>query len=94
MEEDEKKKIPEEVRECFSKMGLLEMEMLSRVAGLVPGDFVEHMFKARKEVLLAFRSLIDTAIEKTEDRQETWVKLATKKDATPEDTGPRKITLE
>lgn len=36
----------------------------------LPEKTVDHFFKARKEVLLAFRSLIDAKIEALEKREE------------------------
>jgi hypothetical protein len=35
--------------------------------GVLPQDFFSHMHAARKEMLLAYRSLIDAAIERTEE---------------------------
>ena len=46
-------------------------EMKKSMAALFPPEFVEHRRKARKEFLLAFRSMIDTAIERTEEGQKT-----------------------
>ena len=42
-----------------------------------PEDFRKHMRTARKEVLLAYRSLLDTAIEKTEEapKKRTSIKV-------------------
>lgn len=44
---------------------------------LVPEAFSEHMRASRKEFLLAFRSLLDSAIEKTEQKG-TTARKATK----------------
>jgi len=43
----------------------------------LPEDFRKHMRTARKEVLLAYRSLLDTAIEKTEEapKKRTSIKV-------------------
>lgn len=41
-------------------------EIRKSVAGLVPPDFLEHRRAARKEMLLAFRSLLDNAISHLE----------------------------
>lgn len=35
---------------------------------MLPSGFVEHQSAARKELLLAFRSLVDAAIERSEKR--------------------------
>ncbi len=37
-------------------------ELRKSVAGLVPPEFLEHRRAARKEMLLAFRSLLDNAL--------------------------------
>ncbi|HUT17557.1 MAG TPA: hypothetical protein VM366_00245 [Anaerolineae bacterium] len=44
---------------------------------LMPAEFSEHMRASRKEVLLAFRSLFDSAIEKVEPKG-TTTRKATK----------------
>jgi len=41
-------------------------DTLRRRPRLLPEEFRTHMRNARKEVLLAFRSLLDAAIERTE----------------------------
>ncbi|MBT3321320.1 MAG: hypothetical protein HN392_03445 [Anaerolineae bacterium] len=41
-------------------------EMRKSVKALLPPKFVKHRRAARKEVLLAWRSMIDSAIEHTE----------------------------
>jgi len=41
-------------------------EFRKSVAGLVPPEFLEHRRAARKEMLLAFRSLLDTALSQME----------------------------
>lgn len=87
-------KVSEEFREYVSRMGILEVELMTRLAGFVPGDFVDHLLNARKEALLAFRSLIDAAIERTEDRRTAWDRLAPNKGAAPGEAAPRKVPLE
>ena len=87
-------KMSEEFRECVSRMGVVEMELMSRLAGMIPGDFVEHLLNARREGLLALRSLIDAALEKTEDRRTAWERMAAKQDAAADETAPRKVPLE
>ena len=41
-------------------------EMRKSVKALLPPEFVAHRRKARKEVLMAWRSVLDSAIERTE----------------------------
>jgi hypothetical protein len=36
----------------------------------LPPGFIEHRKKARKEMLLAWRSLIDSAIERMDEKQD------------------------
>ncbi len=36
----------------------------------LPGDTRQHLLNAKREVLLALRSLVDAAIERTEERAE------------------------
>jgi hypothetical protein len=45
---------------------------------LLPEAFCEHMRSSRKEVLLAFRSLFDTAIEHLDKPPKSMPKQATK----------------
>lgn len=87
-------KVSEELRECVSRMGAVEMELMSRLADMIPGDFVEHLLNARREALLAFRNLIDAALEKTEDRRGTWERIVAKRGAAPDEATPRKVPLE
>ena len=46
--------------------------------GLLPEEFRTHMKTSRKEFLLAFRSLFDTAIEKVDAPQKTTRRRTTK----------------
>jgi len=46
--------------------------------GLLPGEFGEHMRSARKEFLLAFRSLFDAAIEGADKASTSARRKATK----------------
>jgi len=39
-------------------------ELRARMEGLLPDPFFQHLMNARREVLLAARSLIDAALEK------------------------------
>ena len=44
-------------------------EMRKGVKALLPPEFVAHRRKARKEVLMAWRSVLDSAIKRTEKRE-------------------------
>jgi len=59
-------KIPEDVREHFKAA---RQEMRESVKGFLPPEFVEHRRKARKEMLLAFRSLIDSALKRMDEKE-------------------------
>jgi hypothetical protein len=56
-----KDEIPEEVRQ---HVRAAREEMRESIRAFLPPGFVEHRKKARKEMLLAWRSLIDSAIER------------------------------
>ncbi len=56
--------IPPEAREHLRAAG---EEFRKSIEALLPQGFVTHQKKARKEVLLAWRSLIDAAIERMEE---------------------------
>jgi hypothetical protein len=43
--------------------------MHASMEALIPPEFMEHHRKARKEILLAWRSMIDTAINRMEERE-------------------------
>lgn len=60
-------KVPEEVRE---HVRAARQEMRESMKTFLPPGFVEHRKKARKEMLLAFRSLIDSAIERMDKNNE------------------------
>ena len=60
--------IPDEAREHARSA---RDEMKKSMAAFFPPEFAEHRRQARKEFLLAFRSLIDSAIEHTEEREKT-----------------------
>ena len=62
-----KEEIPEEVRQ---HVRAAREEMRESIRAFLPPGFVEHRKKARKEMLLAWRSLIDSAIERI-DKTET-----------------------
>ena len=46
--------------------------------GLLPQEFSQHMQTSRKELLLAFRSLFDAAIEKTNAAKKSSRRKTTK----------------
>ena len=56
-------KIPEETRQ---HMRAVHEELHKSIAGLFPPEFIEHHRRARKEMLLAWRSMIDAALERAE----------------------------
>ena len=45
-------------------------EMRESIQAFLPPGFVEHRKKARKEMLLAWRSLIDSALERIDKKEE------------------------
>ena len=59
--------IPEEVRQHVRSA---REEMRESMKAFLPPRFWEHSRKARKEMLLAWRSLIDTALERMEEKEE------------------------
>jgi len=64
-EKDRKHPIPEETREHFKTA---REEMRKSVETLFPPGFLEHRRAARKEMLLAARSLIDHALKKIDEK--------------------------
>ena len=44
-------------------------EMRKSIEVLLPPEFVTHRRKARKEFLMAWRGVIDSAVERTEERE-------------------------
>lgn len=62
-----KDEIPEDVRD---HMRAAREEMRESMKAFLPPGFVEHRKKARKEMLLAWRSLIDSAIERMDEKKE------------------------
>ena len=58
--------IPDEAREHARAA---RKEMRKSIKALLPPEFVEHRRQARKEFLLAWRSMIDSALERTEERE-------------------------
>jgi hypothetical protein len=59
--------IPEEVRQ---HVRAAREEMRESIQAFLPPGFIEHRKKARKEMLLAWRSLIDSALERIDKKQE------------------------
>lgn len=60
-------KIPEEVRQHARAA---REELRESVKAFLPSGFIEHRRKARKEMLLAWRSIIDAALERMEKKEE------------------------
>ena len=60
-----KEQIPEETREHYKKA---REEFRKSVEGFLPEGFVEHRRNARKEMLMAWRSMIDHAIKKMDEK--------------------------
>jgi len=58
-------KIPEEVRQ---HVRAAREELRESIKSFLPPEFIEHRKKARKEILLAWRSVIDTALEHMEEK--------------------------
>jgi hypothetical protein len=59
--------VPEEAREHARAA---REELRESINAFLPPKFVEHRKKARKEMLLAWRSLIDAALERMEKKEE------------------------
>ena len=59
--------IPEEVRQ---HVRAAREEMRESMKAFLPPNFWEHGRKARKEMLLAWRSMIDAALERMEEKEE------------------------
>ena len=59
--------IPENVRQ---HVRAAREEMRESIRSFLPPGFVEHRRKARKDMLLAWRSLIDSALERMEEKPE------------------------
>ena len=57
--------IPEEAREHFRAARL---EMRAGMKTLLPEGFLEHRDGARKEMLLAWRSMLDAAIKRMDEK--------------------------
>jgi hypothetical protein len=60
-----KDRIPPDAREHLKAA---REEMRKGIEALLPEGFMKHRHTARKEMLMAWRSMIDAAIEKTDER--------------------------
>ena len=58
-------KIPEDVRQ---HMRAAREELSESIKAFLPPEFIEHRRKARREMLLAWRSLIDRAIQHMDEK--------------------------
>jgi len=58
-------RIPEDARAHFRTA---REELRESIAGLLPPEFVEHRRNARREMLLAWRSIIDSALKRMEEK--------------------------
>ena len=58
-------RIPDEAREHVKAA---REDMRESIKGFLPPEFIEHRHKARKEMLLAFRSLVDAALERMDKK--------------------------
>lgn len=59
-------KLPPEAREHFRAA---RQEMRKALEGMVPPGLREHRRNAHRELLLGWRSMIDNALERLEDRK-------------------------
>jgi hypothetical protein len=58
--------VPEEVRQ---HVRAARDELRESIKSILPPGFVEHRKNARKEMLLAWRSLIDSALERIDNKE-------------------------
>jgi hypothetical protein len=58
-------KVPEEVRQHVQAA---REELRESIKSFLPPEFLIHRRKARKEMLLAWRSVIDSALERIEEK--------------------------
>lgn len=61
-----KERIPEETRQHYKKA---REEMREAIKEFLPEGFIEHRRAARREMLLAMRSLLDTAIQRMDEKE-------------------------
>ncbi len=59
-------KMPEETRQ---HMRAARDEFRRSVRGMIPRGFVEHQRRARREMLLAWRSMIDSRLSRLDEEQ-------------------------
>lgn len=59
--------IPEDVREHFQEA---RKELKESMKAFLPPGFIQHRRNARREMLLAWRSLIDSALERMDNKEE------------------------
>ncbi len=59
------KEIPEEARQHFQAA---RQEMRESIKLLLPEGFLEHRKAARREMLLAWRSMLDSAIQRMDEK--------------------------
>ena len=62
-----KNELPEEVRQ---HVRAAREELRESMKVFLPPSFWEHRNKARKEMLLAWRSMIDAALERMDEKEE------------------------
>jgi len=60
-------RIPDEVRQ---HVHTAREELRESIKAFLPAEFIEQRKKARKEMLLAWRSLIDATLERMEEKEE------------------------
>jgi hypothetical protein len=58
-------RVPEEAREHFRAA---REEMRKSIEALLPEGFVDHRKGARREMLMAWRSMLDVAIQRMDDK--------------------------
>ena len=58
-------KIPEDVRQ---HMRAAREELRDSIRAFLPPEFIEHRRKARREMLLAWRSFIDSALQRMDEK--------------------------
>ena len=59
--------IPKDVREHFREA---RKELKESMRAFLPPGFIKHRRNARREMLLAWRSMIDTALERIDKKEE------------------------
>ncbi|HZD41475.1 MAG TPA: hypothetical protein VE131_12175 [Terriglobales bacterium] len=62
-------RVPEEVRQHARAA---REEMRESMKAFLPPKFWEHRQKARKEMLLAWRSMIDAALKRMDEKEEKY----------------------